>query len=386
MLPTTWGQTGWLSENNEERRWIDERVNKTNDRLRAGQPFDISVQVTIPNEWENMAPINIGVTAGIETNKVSPVWLEKSNQMNKVITISEHSKQGFTSAAYNGTNKNTNEPVTLKMHAPIEIVGYPVKTFDSLPDLDLNLEYDFNYLAIAQWGPRKNLHNIVKWFVEENIDQEVGLVLKTSIKNNSIVDKEYTEFMMKSILDHYPDRKCKVYLLHGDMSEPELHALYSHDKIKSFVSLSHGEGFGLPIFEAAYSGLPIICPGWSGQNDFIYAPTKDKKNKKKTRLKPYFASVEFGIKPIPEDAVWEGVLEKNTMWCFPKEGSYKMRLRQVRNDYSKWKKKADYLKKWVCEEFAEERMLGKMADLIVPESISSEEVDNLFSKMLEVQT
>ena len=99
-----------------------------------------------------------------------------------------------------------------------------------------------------------------------------------------------------------------------------------------------------------------------------------------------FVPVEFGIKPIPEDAVWEGVLEKNTMWCFPKEGSYKMRLRQVRNDYSKWKKKADYLKKWVCEEFAEERMLGKMADLIVPESISSEEVDNLFSKMLEVQT
>ena len=26
------------------------------------------------------------------------------------------------------------------------------------------------------------------------------------------------------------------------------------------------------LFEAAYSGLPIIAPGWSGQCDFLFAP------------------------------------------------------------------------------------------------------------------
>ena len=55
----------------------------------------MSAQVTIPNEWEKLAPINIGVTAGIETTKVSPQWVEKSKLMDKIITISEHSKQVY---------------------------------------------------------------------------------------------------------------------------------------------------------------------------------------------------------------------------------------------------------------------------------------------------
>ena len=52
--------------------------------MQQGGQFDVSLQVTIPNEWEPLAPVNIGVTAGIETTRVTPVWLEKSNMMDKV--------------------------------------------------------------------------------------------------------------------------------------------------------------------------------------------------------------------------------------------------------------------------------------------------------------
>ena len=31
-------------------------------------------------------------------------------------------------------------------------------------------------------GPRKNMENAVKWWVEEFIDQKVGLVIKTNFK------------------------------------------------------------------------------------------------------------------------------------------------------------------------------------------------------------
>jgi len=64
-----WGHTSWLWENNEERRWIDENLQKTIKFIRNGGTFDLSLQVTIPNEWEKLAPINIGITAGIETCK-----------------------------------------------------------------------------------------------------------------------------------------------------------------------------------------------------------------------------------------------------------------------------------------------------------------------------
>ena len=72
ILPTGWGETGWLAIDDEERQWIDTRVAAGAQHLQQKLPYDMSVQVTIPNEWQQMAQINIGVTAGIETNKVSP--------------------------------------------------------------------------------------------------------------------------------------------------------------------------------------------------------------------------------------------------------------------------------------------------------------------------
>ena len=92
LIPTGWGQTGWINEDDEERRWLDFIIHKTSAFQKQKGQFDVSLQVTIPNEWEPMAPINIGVTAGIETTKVAPIWLEKANMMDKIITISEFSK------------------------------------------------------------------------------------------------------------------------------------------------------------------------------------------------------------------------------------------------------------------------------------------------------
>lgn len=350
ILPTGWGETGWIATDDEERRWIDSKINAALPHLHNKLPYDISVQVTIPNEWQNLAAVNIGVTAGIETNRVSPVWLQKCNEMDKIITISKHSKEGFVTTEYSGQHNKTGEPVHLSCDTPVTVVGYPVKKYKK-QKISLNLDYDFNYLAVAQWGPRKNLRNIIKWFVEENHDQEVGLVVKTSLKNNSIVDREYVEKMLKDAIPNIEDAKCKIYMLHGDMSESEMHSLYNHPKIKTLISLSHGEGFGLPLFEAVYSGLPIIAPGWSGQTDFLYAPPKTKSKKNKNTLKAFFADVDYTLGPVTEDAVWPGVIEKETMWCYPSEGSYKLRLRQVRNNYDKWLDKAKYLQKWVKQNF-----------------------------------
>ena len=66
-----------------------------------GQPqYDMSLQVTIPNEWKKLAPINVGYTAGIEVNKISPHWVQPSNQMDKVIVVSNFAKKGFENGVF----------------------------------------------------------------------------------------------------------------------------------------------------------------------------------------------------------------------------------------------------------------------------------------------
>jgi len=358
--PTGWGQTGWISADSEERRWLDQRIVATNEYMQHSKQFDVSLQITIPNEWEKMAPVNIGYTAGIETTKVAPVWLQKANEMDKIIVVSNHAKQIFERSFFEAQNQD-GQRVILKCQTPIDVVNYAVRQFEE-KSVDLDLEYDFNYLCIAQHGPRKNLPNTIRWFVEENFDQEVGLVVKTNLRNHSIIDREHTENSIKQILGEDKDRKCKVYLLHGDLSEEEMTGLYRHPKIKVFISATHGEGFGLPLFEGAYNELPVIAPGWSGQCDFLYIP--DPKRKNSGKMKPMFASVEYDIRPVQSEAVWDGVIEKDSMWCYPKEGSFKRRLREVRSQYPRFLKNAKKLQKYIVKNFTEEKKYGEFVNSI----------------------
>ena len=140
-------------------------------------------------------------------------------------------------------------------------------------------------------------------------------------------------------------------------------ALYQHKKIKALINISHGEGFGLPIFEAAYNGLPIVTVGWSGQVDYLYAPYYDK-NKKKSFIRPHFASVEYDINRIQPEAVWDGVLEKDSGWCYARKMSYRNKLKDVHCNYGKYKNLAKSLKKHVNEGFSEEKLCLKFVDSI----------------------
>jgi glycosyltransferase involved in cell wall biosynthesis len=322
--PLEWGHTSWVCENDDERQWIDSTVQKTIDYIQAGGTFDVSLQVTIPNEWEKIAPYNVGFTAGIETTKVSHEWIMKANEMDSVIVVSDHAKDVFADTIYEAVHQQTNERVELQLQTPIESVNYPVKQYDNLTALEFDLEYDFNFVTIAQMGPRKNLDNTIQWFLDEFKDDEVGLVIKTNIAKNCQIDRELVHGRLLQLVrqEKYADRKCKLYLLHGDLTDQEMHEIYLHPKVKSLVSFTHGEGFGLPLFEAAYTGVPVIATGWSGHLDFLV----DEKGENR------FYDVSFDLMPVPEQVEWEGVIVKGSMWAFPREASAKNKMRQCYND------------------------------------------------------
>lgn len=385
LLNTDWGKMSWIHEDTEERRWIDSLIKKTIPLIQSKQQFDLSIQITIPNEWELMAPINIGVTAGTETNRISPDWVNSSNQMNRIIVTSSHAKHGFIQTAYEARNEATGQIIKdFKCNIPVDVVNYPFKEIEP-KEIDLELETDFNFLVTATWCPRKNLENTICWFVEEFIDNEnVGLVLKVLIKGGSVIDREYTRRRIKDLISRYDNRKCKIYLLHGDLTEEEMHGLYVHDKIKCLINLAHGEGFGLPIFEAAYSGMPVICPDWGGQTDFLYAPKKNKKGKIKNR--PHFLSVDYEIKPIQKNAQWDNILMKGSMWCFPRQGSYKMRLREMFKSYGPHKKKAEDLKKHILKNFTKEKMYASLVSFLeefIAPSAEESDVDEMFNSLVQ---
>jgi glycosyltransferase involved in cell wall biosynthesis len=374
IQPINWGQTGWVWEDNEMRRWMDKRILETQILLQKQQlQPDVSLQITIPNEFEKLCPINIGYTAGIETTKVAPQWLQKGNDMDKILVVSQHAKDSYANTVAPAQNQNTGEKFLYKLETPVDVVweNTPLAT-EKVEIPGFEPRHDFNFLCVSQMGPRKNLPNTIKWFVEEFIDQEVGLILKSNLRSNSRIDKEHIEASLESILSSYPDRKCSVSLLHGDLSEGQMRALYEHDKVKAMVNISHGEGFGLPMFEAARCALPIISVGWSGQVDFLNHNDRD-----------YFLKVKHELAPVHESSVWEGVIQADSMWAYAEQGSYKMALRMMYKNYDELKTQATDLQEIVDAKFCDEVLFeGFCSHFYSQEEFElAGEIEKLFSEL-----
>ena len=172
IQPTQWGTTGWSRAFDEERQWIDQKVHQTAEYIQQGGTFDYSLQSLIPNEFEKIAKVNLGYTAGVETTKVHHDWILKPNQtVNKIITTSNHTRDVLLNTQYTAVDKNTNQEVKLNLNIPVKTVNYCVKQYDELPSLELELKHDINFLCVAQWSPRKNIENTIRWFVEEFKEQ-----------------------------------------------------------------------------------------------------------------------------------------------------------------------------------------------------------------------
>ena len=376
VMPINWGKTGWISMNSEEAGWINQSIMKTHFHLQNKGAFDISLQVTIPNEWEKITPVNVGYTAGVETSLVAPGWIEKSMIMDRIITTSKHSADVYANTSYMATNKQTGETIEdFRTTTPIEPVNYCTR-YTNAEAININLTTKFNFLTVAQWGPRKNVENTVRWFLDVFSDNEdVGLVLKSNIMKNCVMDRHYARTKLESILSAYKDRKCSVYLLHGDLSDSEMAGLYNHPKIKGLLSLTHGEGFGLPIFEAACNGLPVLAPDWSGQVDFLYGKVKDKNGK--LRRKPLYTKLNYSLGQVPPQAVWDGVIQKESSWCYVDEKDCKNKLRSFYKNYTNAVGKAKKLKAYIATEFAPEKKYAEFVDQIlscVPDAPNSDDV------------
>jgi len=333
---------------------------------------DVYVDIRIPNEFQTHGKINIGITAGIETTAVSNSWIEGCNKMDLVIVPSEHSKDGFVKALYekmqtlpDGKQQKVGE---LKLEKPIEVVfeGVDEDVYKPIDDSSLNLvdniKEDFCFLHVGMWGKggygedRKDIGKLVKIFYESfaNKKEQPALILKTSGATFSILDREDCLNKIKEIKSHFPKdwRLPNVYLLHGSLSTEEMNKLYNHPKVKAFVSLTHGEGFGRPLLEATMAGLPVIASAWSGQMDFLSQTD----------------SILIGgeLKKVPKSQHWKDIVIPESQWFNVNETQTYKAMNYCFENYGEIKEKALNLMKINRDKFTLDKMSEKLNKVITP--------------------
>jgi len=369
ILDVPWGET--------PRNALDGKLDKNIidcilPEPKMNQQPDVYVDIRIPNEFQTYGKFNIGITAGIETTAVSNKWIEGCNKMDLVIVPSEHSKSGFVSALYekmqqmpDGQQQKIGE---LKLEKPIEVLfeGSDENIYKPIDNSSLDLvddiKEDFAFLHVGLWGQggygedRKDISKLVKVFYESfaNKKEQPALILKTNQATFSILDREECLNKIKTLKSQFPEdwKLPNIYLLHGSLSTEEMNKLYNHPKVKVFVSLTHGEGYGRPIQEATMVGLPVIASGWSGQMDFLSQTD----------------SMLLGgeLKQVPKSQVWKDIIVAESQWFNVNEQQAYKAMNYCFTNYDEVKEKALKLMKVNRDKFTLDKMAEKLDEIITP--------------------
>ena len=93
--------------------------------------------------------------------------------------------------------------------------------------------------------------------------------------------------------------------------------------------------------------------------------------------------ISYTLRPVQQEAVWNGVLEKESMWAFPDEASIRTNLVKMYEQYPQYKKRAKTLQKWIREEFTEEKkyeeFLSFLNEYTVDKEEENQQIEDLFS-------
>ena len=369
IMDVNWGETPRNALDNELDKNIIDCI--LPEPKMDSQP-DVYVDIRIPNEFQTWGKVNIGITAGIETTAVSNKWIEGCNKMDLTIVPSEHSKDGFVKALYekmqqlpNGEQQKVGE---LKLEKPMEVLfeGVDENVYKQIDDSSLDLvddiKEDFAFLHVGLWGKggygedRKDISKLVKVFYESfaNKKKQPALILKTNAATFSILDREDCLRKINDIKSMFPKdwNLPNVYLLHGSLSDEEMNKLYNHPKVKCFVSLTHGEGFGRPLLESTMVGLPVITSAWSGQMDFLSQTD----------------SLLLGgeLIDVPKSQHWKDIIIEGSKWFNVNETQAYKSMNYCFENYDDVKQKSLNLMKINRDKFTLDKMSKKLDEIIKP--------------------
>ena len=276
---------------------------------------DISLQIQLPDEWDDeLARINIGVTAGVETDRCSEQWVKACLKMTKVIVPSEFTRRTFIDSGVPAEH----------IFAIPEAHSYTDEISSHLDQQLTALPTDFNLLLFGQItgnnpeNDRKNTFYTIKWLCELfKDDPSVGVIVKTNMGRFTTSDRQFSQEMFERLIGEvrtgeYP----RFYLAHGMLDEIEISTVYKNKNIKALVAPTRGEGWGLPLLDAATCGLPVITTGYSGHMDFMKYVK--------------FLSIDHEMVDVHPSRIDGRVFIPGARWANPKQESFNTRLTKFR--------------------------------------------------------
>ena len=155
-----WGSTppNALEKDNPIHQEINKRILRQPSLEK--QP-DLHLHIVIPNEFQAIGKVNIGMTAGIEHTIPPATWVEGCNRMDMTIFTSEFSRNSFVNVQFDKLNNQTKQVEgQLKLEKPSEVLfeGADTNIYKEVDKISpilsgkfSKIEEDFCFLFVGHW-------------------------------------------------------------------------------------------------------------------------------------------------------------------------------------------------------------------------------------------
>ena len=308
----------------------------------------------------------------METTLVAPQWIEGINRMDYILVSSKHSKEVFEKSEYDQKDGAGNVVNKLKCTTKIDVLfeGLDMKVFNKTKsNFKLDIKEDFAFLFVGHWlqgefgHDRKDVGGMIRTFLETfkntSSRNQPALILKTSSASFSVIDREQMLKKIDVIRNSVEsDSLPSIYLIHGDLTQEELNGLYNHNKVKSMISFTHGEGFGRPLLEFSVTGKPVLYSNWSGHIDF---------------LSEYGVPLAGELKDVDKSALIKDMILAESKWFYVNYGYASGAMKDVFKNYKKHLENTRKQTQYVKDNFT----IDKMTDLFteqIKENVPSFEI------------
>lgn len=249
LISTSGNDSGWIYEDNEERIKLDTLLKETSKFIRENQSsrdmFDVSIQVQEPSEWDKISSNNIGVFLGTSVQGVSPNLVSGLKKADSVLVLDESNRAklanvGVESQVYGYGKRNNTKSLSKETTSSFS---------------------NYNFLVNAKWHPENDIERTITAFIQEFMNEEVGLILRTSVRNHSEIDRHHTVEYLEGLASMFPqERKCKIHLLHGLLDREQEEGLPDNKNIFCVINCSHSMTTSSDLVMAYNSGASVISP------------------------------------------------------------------------------------------------------------------------------
>ena len=222
------------------------------------------------NQIPSTAPKVFGATIPLRMNHSGYKILYTMIENSEGLHIDYVDKLNMFSEIWVPTEFGKNLMIKNGVKSPIKIMPlgvdtdrYKEKKVEKDPGLN-----SFVFLSVFKWHYRKGYDLLLKAYMREFDSQDdVSLLLisRPNYENSNIIYKDFEK--IRETINKKDEDLPHIKLIDDCVSEKDLPDIYN--SANAYFTMTRGEGFCLPILEAASCGLPVISTFNTAMTDYL---------------------------------------------------------------------------------------------------------------------